>query len=95
MQHGIHFLIQQDWAPEQALAVIELLDDLRAVIWQRYQLPFQDLLREQHGTVTASLMLRKLGSYPRQNGLAIALRELGRIERTLLASWAQWNGKYT
>jgi TnpA family transposase len=28
-------------------------------------------------------MLRKLGSYPRQNGLALALRELGRIERTL------------
>ncbi|WP_350223119.1 hypothetical protein [Escherichia coli] len=23
-------------------------------------------------------MLRKLGSYPRQNGLAVALRELGR-----------------
>jgi TnpA family transposase len=37
----------------------------------------------KHGTVTASLMLRKLGSYPRQNGLAVALRELGRIERTL------------
>ena len=37
----------------------------------------------KQGTVTASLMLRKLGSYPRQNGLALALRELGRIERTL------------
>ncbi|WP_434034883.1 Tn3 family transposase [Cupriavidus sp. a3] len=37
----------------------------------------------RQGTVTASLMLRKLGSYPRQNGLAVALRELGRIERTL------------
>jgi TnpA family transposase len=37
----------------------------------------------KHGTVTASLMLRKLGSYPRQNGMAITLRELGRIERTL------------
>jgi len=35
----------------------------------------------KQGTVTASLMLRKLGSYPRQNGLAVALRELGRIER--------------
>lgn len=33
--------------------------------------------------VTASLMLRKLGSYPRRNGLAVALQELGRIERTL------------
>ena len=28
-------------------------------------------------------MLRKLGSYPRRNGVAVALRELGRIERTL------------
>jgi TnpA family transposase len=35
------------------------------------------------GTVTASAMLRKLAAYPRQNGLAVALRELGRIERTL------------
>jgi len=35
------------------------------------------------GTVSASLMLRRLGSYPRQNGLALALREIGRIERTL------------
>lgn len=44
----------------------------------------------KHGTVTASLMLRKLGSYPRQNGLAIALRELGRIERTLfILDWLQ------
>jgi len=37
----------------------------------------------QQGTVTASLILRKLGSYPRQNSLAIALREIGRVERTL------------
>jgi len=44
----------------------------------------------KQGTVTASLILRKLGSYPRQNGLAVALRELGRIERTLfILSWLQ------
>jgi TnpA family transposase len=44
----------------------------------------------KQGTVTASLMLRKLGSYPRQNGLAVALRELGRIERTLFTlDWMQ------
>ena len=42
------------------------------------------------GTVTASLMLRKLGSYPRQNGLALALRELGRLERSLfMLEWIQ------
>ena len=35
-------------------------------------------------------MLRKLGAYPRQNRLAVALRELGRIERTLFAlEWLQ------
>jgi TnpA family transposase len=42
------------------------------------------------GTVTASLILRKLASYPRQNGLAWALRELGRIEKTLFTlEWLQ------
>ena len=42
------------------------------------------------GTVTASLILRKLGSYPRQNGLALSLREVGRIERSLFAlEWLQ------
>jgi TnpA family transposase len=35
------------------------------------------------GTVTASAILQKLSAYPRQNGLAVALREIGRIERTL------------
>ena len=35
------------------------------------------------GVVSASLMLKRLGAYPRQNGVAQALREIGRIERTL------------
>jgi TnpA family transposase len=44
----------------------------------------------KQGSVTASLMVRKLSSYPRQNGLAVALRELGRIERTLfILDWLQ------
>jgi TnpA family transposase len=42
------------------------------------------------GTVTASLLLRKLAAYPRQNGLAWALREVGRVERTLFTLvWLQ------
>jgi TnpA family transposase len=42
------------------------------------------------GTVTASLLLRKLASYPRQNGLAWALREVGRLEKTLFTlEWLQ------
>ncbi len=44
----------------------------------------------KQGSVTASLMVRKLSSYPRQNGLAVALRELGRIERTMfILEWLQ------
>jgi TnpA family transposase len=33
-------------------------------------------------------MLRKLSAYPRQNGLAIALREAGRLERSVfMLNW--------
>jgi hypothetical protein len=61
---------------------------------KRIRAHWDDILRLgasiRQGTVAASLMLRKLGSYPRQNGLAVALRELGRIERTLFAlDWMQ------
>jgi hypothetical protein len=53
---------------------------------------WEDLLRLtaslRLGTVTASLMLRKLASYPRQNGLAWVLREVGRIEKTLFVTEA-------
>ena len=37
----------------------------------------------KQGTVTASLILRKLAAYPRENSLATGLREYGRLERTL------------
>jgi len=51
------------------------------------ELQFNEVLRLassiKQGTVTASLILRKLGAYPRQNSLAVALREVGRIERSL------------
>ena len=42
------------------------------------------------GTVPASLILKKLANYPRQNGLAKALREIGKIERSLFGlAWYQ------
>lgn len=47
LQRGIPFIIQDDWSPEQALAVVELLDDLREVIWGRYQIPLFELMNEQ------------------------------------------------
>jgi len=45
-QRGIAFILPDDWTPEQALAVFELLDDLRAQICAHYQNPIQDLLRD-------------------------------------------------
>lgn len=45
-QRGIPFLLPDDWTPEQALAVVELLDDLRETIWNHYQIPLHELLRE-------------------------------------------------
>ena len=48
---------------------------------------WEDVLRlaasVRTGTASASLLLKRLSAYPRQNGLALALREIGRIERTL------------
>jgi TnpA family transposase len=48
---------------------------------------YDDVLRLAHsiqdGKVSGSLMMSKLGSYARQNALATALREMGRIEKTI------------
>ncbi|MFZ6770044.1 Tn3 family transposase [Undibacterium sp. Di26W] len=44
----------------------------------------------RQGTLTASLALRKIGGRSRQDGLGVALRELGRIEHTLfILDWLQ------
>ncbi len=40
----IPFDIPDDWSPEQALAVYELLDVLRDCVWDRYQLQLVELL---------------------------------------------------
>jgi hypothetical protein len=39
--------IPATWTPEQALAVFELLDEIRDKIWSRYGVRLQDLLHEQ------------------------------------------------
>ena len=36
------------WTPQQALAVLDLLDDLRQVIWSHYDLKVIDELRAQN-----------------------------------------------
>jgi len=39
--------IPATWTPEQALAVFELLDDIKEKIWALYSCRLQDLLQEQ------------------------------------------------
>lgn len=39
--------IPDDWSVEQALAVFEILGDLRDCIWNHYGLDIQALLQEQ------------------------------------------------
>ena len=46
---GLNFLISTDWTPEQAWAVVELLDDLRDRILSYYRVPIQELLQEERG----------------------------------------------
>ena len=46
---GLNFLIDSDWTPEQALAFVELLDDIRDRIFEHYQLPIMELMREERG----------------------------------------------
>jgi hypothetical protein len=45
---GLDFLIPDNWSADQALAVVELIDDLRERICTHYQLALHELQREQH-----------------------------------------------
>ena len=40
-----------DWSPEQAVAVFDILDELREHIWAHYGLQIQQVLREQRSTM--------------------------------------------
>ena len=44
----INFKIPAYWTPEQALAVFELLDDLREQIGAHYRVQLFEISREQH-----------------------------------------------
>jgi len=50
----IDLTIPGHWSPEEALAVFELLDDLRDKIWAHYGLRLQQLLAEQQHTATGT-----------------------------------------
>ena len=46
-QRGLAFILPDDWTPEQALAVVKLLDDLLERIWAQYEIGLHEVLREQ------------------------------------------------
>jgi len=50
LPHAIPLPIPTYWTPEQAIAVFELVDDLRERIWAFYQADLQELTRHQHQT---------------------------------------------
>jgi hypothetical protein len=50
LHQGIPLLIDPNWSPEQAMAVIELLDDLHERIWSHYEAVLLD--RFQNDRVT-------------------------------------------
>jgi hypothetical protein len=60
-KRGLMFVVADDWTPEQALAVVELLDDLREVIYARYLFQIRQTLQADRQTMNAD---------PRQQDLA-------------------------
>jgi hypothetical protein len=47
IQQGLELLIDPNWSPDQAMAVIELIDDLRDRIWSHYEIVLQRKLRNE------------------------------------------------
>ena len=48
LNHGLNLLIDPHWSTDQAMAVIELLDDLRDRIWTHYEHALLTAFREEH-----------------------------------------------
>ncbi len=50
LRDGLDLFINPHWSPEQACAVIALLDDLRERIWSHYEMTLLDKLRKDRVT---------------------------------------------
>jgi hypothetical protein len=50
LHHGLSLLIDPQWSPEQAMAVIELLDDLRDRIGTHYESTLLNKYRDERIT---------------------------------------------
>jgi hypothetical protein len=64
ISQGLPFLIPADWTPEQAQAVVDLLDDLREHIWVHYQIALYDLYRQQRRPWPADNFIQTDGDEP-------------------------------
>jgi hypothetical protein len=49
-------VIPTTWTPEQALAVFELLDDLRDRLWDLHGSQIQDLLQQEQGSAASNAL---------------------------------------
>jgi hypothetical protein len=50
LQRGLELLIDPHWSPDQALTVIELIDDLRDRIWAHYEVTLMPQFRKERVT---------------------------------------------
>ena len=78
----VPFAIPAYWTPDQALAVVELLDGLRELIWARYGMQLLDERRAKLQPLANSLLepRRRKKTIHQQNGrLTSAERRAGHI----------------
>ena len=83
------YLLPGMTVPPEFASLVAGATNVRAISDQWFEL-LRLAMSIKTGTVTASVILRKLAAYPRQNSLALALRELGKLERTFFTlQWLQ------
>ena len=83
------YLLPGMTVPPEFASLVAGAINVRAISDQWFEL-LRLALSIKTGTVTASVILRKRAAYPRQNSLALALRELGKLERTFFTlQWLQ------
>ena len=83
------YLLPGMTVPPEFASLVAGATNVRAISDQWFEL-LRLALSIKTGTVTASVILRKRAAYPRQNSLALALRELGKLERTFFTlQWLQ------
>jgi len=47
LRQGLELSVDAHWSPQQAMAVMEMLDDLRELIAAHYQPALQELMRQE------------------------------------------------